>query len=167
MGCLMTDSFTTTGAVPHLDPSAIQDGVSALVRERDEYLAKAKKIDETLNAIAKMLGGSSIAAKPLMQLVVTKPPYEPDPNTMGGRMVQILAQAENGFTRLEMRAELAQVPKFHDQIESNINAFYNTVLRYIKKGRIKEVGGRLYSPDRAPDGERQKDNGTNREEGAV
>jgi hypothetical protein len=59
-------------------------------------------------------------------------------------------EADKGYSRLELRELIHAEPRFRDQMERNVNAFYNNVIRYLRGGKIVEIDGLLYHPDRAP-----------------
>ena len=65
-------------------------------------------------------------------------------------MLDVLLHADKGMSRLELRAELSKNEKFRAQLDRNINAFYNNVMRYIRSDKIVEVNALLYHADRAP-----------------
>jgi hypothetical protein len=83
--------------------------------------------------------------------------YPLDPNTMGGHMIGVLEKANRGFTRRELRAEIEKEPRYGAQIAKNMNVYYNLINRYLTKGRIVDVGGFIYHPDRAPLPEGEED----------
>ena len=148
--------------MPQEQPSileALTQHLSDLTREREQALSRIKEIDDALSKVAKQLGLNlnQVEASVPQLPRLPKPPASPDTSTMGGAIVQLMLAAEKGLSRSELRAEVCKIPKFNAQIENNMNSFYNTVSRYLKKGRITEVEGLLFHPDRAPLPEGEED----------
>ena len=129
----------------------IMGKIEALVDERDDLLRRASAIDDQIAAVAQGLGitNSEIAGlrAPTTRLVAEDKRSE---GTMSAKMLDILYTAEKGYSRSALRGELAETPRFGEQISNNVNSYYNNIARYLKKGKIVDVNGLLYHPDRAP-----------------
>ena len=69
---------------------------------------------------------------------------------MSSAIIDILYRADKGFSRTALRDELMATERFRDQINKNVNSYYNNVSRYKKQGKIVEINSLLYHPDRAP-----------------
>lgn len=140
---------------PHSILDALMSHLTALTEERERLVARVTEIDTALAKAAKQLGLDPSIAEGVSRLA--KPAAPPDTSTMGGALVQFLLNADKGISRHEARAELGNNAKFKAQMDNNMNAFYNTVSRYVKKGAVVDIDGLLYHPERAPLPEGEED----------
>lgn len=132
---------------------AIASELTALQGKRDALVSEVSEIDGKIAAIAAQLGLKASAPTPLARLaprVVDKRHV----GTVPEAMMQVLLDADRGYTRAELKQELRKGP-MGDSIRKNENTYYNAVKRYLDNDKIVERGGYLYHPDRAPlpDGE--------------
>ena len=137
--------------------SRLNEQIAALYRERDGHVAAISDIDGKIAKALQLLGldpsevtpgtGSAMPRLPISEFARS---YPLQPDTMGSVMLDILLNADHGYSRPEMRRELEKHPKFAKQIANNINSYYNTVNRYRKTGRVVLINNLLYHPDRAP-----------------
>lgn len=138
---------------------ALMRHLTDLTAERETHVARVAEIDSQMTKAAKQLGIdlNEVEVVSGTRLPRLQKAHAPDPLTMGGSLVQILLEADKGYSRTEARAELVKIAKFKAQLDNNMNAFYNTVSRYVKKGAIVDIDGLLYHPDRAPLPEGEED----------
>lgn len=135
----------------------VVDQLEALQRERAEHVARIEEIDTRVAKVAELLGidlGPLLTAKMLPRL---KREDKRTLGTLGEAMLNALLSADRGYSRTELKAEVRKNPKFAAQLNRNANAFYNNVVRYIRTGKIVEMEGLLYHPDRAPLPEGEED----------
>lgn len=124
-----------------------------MIADRDDHLRKAEEINTRIMGIAANLG---LRPEELAELTPDAAPRLPPENkrsvgTMSAAMLDILFKASRGYTRIELRDELRnQNERFAEQLDQNMNSFYNNLSRYMKKGKIVERGELLYHPSRAP-----------------
>ncbi|MEA3049182.1 MAG: hypothetical protein QOG84_1018 [Sphingomonadales bacterium] len=132
--------------------------MEALQSERATHVARIVEIDRKAAKIAELLG-VSLASSPASTPSIPRLQREDrrSAGTMSQAMLEILLKAEKGYTRLELKEEIRKTPKFAEQLDRNVNAYYNNVLRYIRGGKIVEVDGLMYHPDRAPLPEGEED----------
>ncbi len=61
-----------------------------------------------------------------------------------------MAQADKGYTRAELRAQVAAAnPDFAKRLKHNPNPFYNTIKRLLRR-ELVDIKGVLYDARRAP-----------------
>ena len=128
-----------------------------LTSERATLIQRVKEIDDALSKAARQLGVdlSEVGAEAAPELPRLARGTKPAESTMGSVMVAVLLNADRGLTRADLRAELMKTPKLAERISHNMNSYYNTVARYLKREWILDLDGLLYHPSRAPlaDGE--------------
>lgn len=129
----------------------IMGKIEALVAQRDEFLRRAEAISRQIVTAAEQLGltQAELAGlkSPTARLAAEDKRSE---GTMSAKILDILYTADKGYTRVALKNELMETPRFREQITNNVNTFYNNTSRYLKKGKIVEISGLLYHPDRAP-----------------
>lgn len=137
---------------------AMMRHISDLIDERHSHEQRIEEIDEALAKAARQLGVPvSDISEPGPSLPRLRKEARPQDMSMGQGMLAILLAADHGYSRSEMRNELVKTPKFAEQIGHNVNMFYNTVARYLKKDKIVDIDGLLYHPQRAPLPEGEED----------
>jgi hypothetical protein len=129
--------------------TAITDQLKALHHDRAEHVRRIQEIDAKVAVIAKQLGVEPPAPSPPMERLAP-PPDKRVAGSMPERMMDILYGASAPFTRLTLKAALRDDPQVGDTVRRNENTFYNAVKRYLDRGKIVELDGYLYHPDRAP-----------------
>ncbi|MDI7775450.1 hypothetical protein [Asticcacaulis sp. EMRT-3] len=146
---IMEQNRTQTGMIKSADLLA---GFNALVRERDEYIARAHEINDRLEKIAVMLGISTTATPSHHVKRNDNPPIQEDVQSMSmGEYARfILSRTTSGLSRKALRTEMEKNPKFRERIENQVNVYYNTIGRYVKSDRIIDLDGTLYHPNHAP-----------------
>lgn len=121
----------------------------SLLCEREEHLRKAAEVEQRLRLIGEQLGIElPFDSKPSPTRLVSED--KRSTGTMSARMLSILLEANRGYSRVELRDELAMEPKFYEQLTRNLNSYYNNITRYLRSGKVVEVNGLLYHPNRAP-----------------
>lgn len=136
--------------------AAMTERLKALMAKRAEHYAQIREIDEQLGGIARQLGldpAELLSATPeLPRLAKVDKRTE---GTIPARVMEYLLKADQAHTRKSLKHLMLADPDFGSSIRHNENTFYNAVARYIRQGKIVEIDGALYHPDRAPlpDGE--------------
>jgi len=131
---------------PPSSVASVIDKFNALVKERAWCAARIGEIDALLAGLGDSLEGRSQAPR-------SPAPAKPDGRSTGTlteHMIEVLRSAENGLTRMELRAEIEKNDKFRQMVGRSPNAYYNNIIRLRAAERVIERRGRLYHPDRAP-----------------
>ena len=126
----------------------ITDELAALQEKRDVLAAEIEEIDGKLARIADQLGVKLPGTVSLPRLTAQKA-HPRFAGSMPEAMMKFLLEADKGYSRAEVKAALRDGPN-GETIRKNENTYYNAVKRYIQTGKIVEINGLLYHPDRAP-----------------
>lgn len=129
---------------------AISNELAGLEAKRDMLAGEISEINRKIANIARQLG-----IDPPEQPISTLPRLAPPPldqrhiGTLPEAMMQVLRDADRGYTRPELKKILRESPS-GESVRKNENTFYNAVKRYLAAGKVVEIDGYIYHPDRAP-----------------
>lgn len=130
---------------------AISNELAALQAKRDALAGEISEINRKIANIARQLGIEP-PEQPMSTLSRLAPPPPVDQRHIGSvpeAMMQVLREADRGYTRPELKKILRDGPA-GESVRKNENTYYNAVKRYLTAGKIVEIGGYIYHPDRAP-----------------
>lgn len=129
--------------------AVLQDRLQRLAAERAQLVSAIEEIDAKFLRIAQEMGVEDVSD--LTKTTILQPKVD---MRRAGSLVEFLLkrieEADNGYTRGELKKLVAAHPEFGPKLERNENSFYNAVNRSIAKKEITPVGEKLYWPSKAP-----------------
>lgn len=128
--------------------AALIDQLRGWEDERAELMARLADLDAKVAKVAVLLDVEPPAP------AATAPAANPYDGRRKGAMIEtaleLLNEAPNGLTRLELKAKLREHPVHGERLRKNENGFYNMVIRALRGEEIAEHGERLFAFGKGP-----------------